>query len=62
MLRLEYRRDLLAVQKLAADNSTAFVPETEVVKRWWAQMANLMECNPDNSPVVEPLKKVFHLE
>jgi len=53
---------LFAVQKLADDNSATRLPETEVVKRWWAHMADLMECHPDNSPVTGPLTEVFHLE
>jgi len=53
---------LFAVQKLADDSSAALLPETEVVQRWWASIADLMECYPDNSPVTVPLKKIFHLE
>ena len=36
--------------------------ETEICKKWWAFMADIMETNPDNSPVSVPLKKVFHLD
>ena len=38
------------------------LPEAEVMKRWWAHMADIMEVNPDNSPVFTPLSHVFHLE
>jgi len=31
------------------------------MRRWWAFMADLMETNPDGSPVVEPLGEVFHM-
>lgn len=34
----------------------------DVVKKWWTYMQPLMETNPDNSPVVQPLKELFHLE
>lgn len=37
------------------------LPRTEIVKRWWAFMSDIMECNPDNSPVQVPLNMVFHL-
>jgi L-rhamnose mutarotase len=30
------------------------------MRQWWAYMADLMETNPDNSPVVVPLTRVFH--
>jgi L-rhamnose mutarotase len=36
--------------------------QTEVVKRWWAYMAPLMETHPDNSPVGIELKEVFHID
>ncbi|MGV3639033.1 MAG: L-rhamnose mutarotase, partial [Adhaeribacter sp.] len=32
-----------------------------VVQRWWAYMADIMETNPDNSPVAVALPEVFHL-
>lgn len=34
--------------------------ETEICKRWWDYMADVMEVNPDNSPVSTPLECVFH--
>jgi len=35
--------------------------DTEVCKKWWAYMADIMATNPDNSPVSVDLKEVFHL-
>jgi L-rhamnose mutarotase len=32
------------------------------VKKWWKYMADIMDSNPDNSPVVVPLKEVFHMD
>lgn len=32
-----------------------------VNRKWWDYMADLMETNPDNSPVSEDLYMVFHL-
>ena len=37
------------------------LPQTETVKRWWAYMADIMDTNPDNSPISVPLKEVFYL-
>ncbi|MDR1578740.1 MAG: L-rhamnose mutarotase [Synergistaceae bacterium] len=31
-------------------------------KKWWDYMADIMETNPDNSPVSREMKPVFHLE
>ena len=36
--------------------------ETDICRKWWDYMADIMETNPDNSPVSIDLKKVFHLE
>ena len=53
---------LFAVQKLTDDNSSDDLPQTEIVKKWWAYMADIMETNPDNSPACITLKEVFHLD
>ena len=53
---------LFAVQKLADNHSAGDLPSHPVVKRWWAYMADLMDTNPDNSPVSLPLREVFHAD
>jgi L-rhamnose mutarotase len=35
-------------------------PPDSVVWQWWAMMAPLMEVNPDNSPVTEPVELMFY--
>ncbi|MEI7829817.1 MAG: L-rhamnose mutarotase [Prolixibacteraceae bacterium] len=51
---------LFAVQ-IQSENSTAdLLPQTEIVKKWWKYMAEIMETNPDNSPVSLQLIEVFH--
>ncbi|HQL50641.1 MAG TPA: L-rhamnose mutarotase [Kiritimatiellia bacterium] len=52
---------LFAVQKLSEANTAAWLPQTEVMQKWWAYMAPLMEVNPDNSPVCTELPEIFHL-
>jgi len=52
---------LFAVQKLAENNTAAALPQTDVVKKWWAFMSPLMDVNPDHSPVCTDLPEVFHL-
>lgn len=37
------------------------LPEHPVMKKWWAYMCDIMDTNPDNSPVSIPLKEVFYL-
>ena len=53
---------LFAFQKLSEQNTADDLPNTEIVKKWWAYMADIMETNSDNSPVVTPLKEVFHMD
>ena len=37
------------------------LPSNPVMQKWWAYMKDIMESNPDNSPVSTPLKEVFYL-
>ena len=53
---------LFAVQKLSEGNTAAGLPDSPLVRKWWSYMAPLMEVHPDNSPVIKPLKEVFHLD
>ncbi len=36
--------------------------DTEINRKWWDFMADIMETNPDNSPVTVDLVPVFHLD
>ena len=36
--------------------------ETAINRKWWDYMADIMETNPDNSPVSKDLELVFHLD
>ena len=38
------------------------LPAHPVMQKWWAWMKDIMDSNPDNSPVSVPLQHVFHLE
>ncbi|MDB4920115.1 L-rhamnose mutarotase [Mucilaginibacter sp.] len=53
---------LFAVQKLNSEASSQNLGNEAIVKKWWNYMADLMDVNEDNSPVVVNLEKVFHLE
>ena len=35
---------------------------TEICRKWWHFMADIMETNPDESPVAKDLDAVFHLD
>ena len=36
--------------------------DTAINRKWWDFMADIMETNPDNSPVSVDLQNVFHLD
>lgn len=36
--------------------------DTQICRKWWDYMADIMEVNPDNSPVTIPLPEVFHMD
>ncbi len=52
---------LFAVQQQNGKSSQN-LGDTEIVKRWWAYMADIMETNPDHSPISKNLEQVFHLD
>lgn len=51
---------LFAIQKLSENNTADNLANTDIVKKWWDYMSDIMEVNPDNSPVVIGLNEVFH--
>lgn len=53
---------LFAVQKLEEDHTSNQLSELPIMKKWWDHMADIMEVNPDNSPVAVPLEEVFHMD
>ena len=53
---------LFAVQKQSGDQGSQDLGNNPVVRKWWDYMADIMESNPDHSPVTIPLTEVFYLE
>jgi len=53
---------LFAYQEQSGEASSQDLGTEEIVKKWWKYMADIMETNPDNSPVTVPLEQVFFLE
>ena len=37
------------------------LPQHPVMQKWWLYMKDIMESDPDNSPVSIPLQEVFYL-
>ncbi len=57
----EETSDLFGVLKLAEGSTMDDLPNHPVMQRWWSYMRDIMETNPDHSPVSTPLKEVFYL-
>lgn len=52
---------LFGVLKAEDPSALNDLPSKPVMQKWWAYMKDIMESNPDNSPVSIPLKEVFYL-
>ena len=53
--------DLFGYIEIVDEELWARGAETAINKKWWNFMADIMETNPDNSPVVTNLQTIFHL-
>lgn len=52
---------LFGVLKAEVPATLNNLPANPVMKRWWTYMKDIMETNPDDSPVSIPMKEVFYL-
>lgn len=57
----EETNDLFAILSIDDAAKLDALPDNPVQKKWWAYMKDIMETNPDNSPVRKTLKEVFYL-
>jgi L-rhamnose mutarotase len=55
-------RDLFAYAEIESEERWAAIASTEVCRRWWRHMKEVMPANPDDSPVSSELREVFHIE
>ena len=55
-------RQLFAYVEIDDELRWNAIAETEVCKKWWAYMGDIMPSNPDNSPVCLDLPEVFHID
>ena len=44
------------------DHQMDDLPTHDVMKKWWAHMADIMVSHSDNEPVVTDLATVFHMQ
>lgn len=55
-------RELFGYAEIEDDKRWSAIADTDVCKKWWAHMKDLMPSNPDDSPVSRELKEVFHID
>ena len=54
--------ELFAYAEVESEERWQAIARTEVCRRWWRHMRELMPSNPDDSPVTRELREVFHLQ
>ena len=52
---------LFAFQKVSGEGGSQDLAQNSIVKKWWDFMADIMEVNPDNSPISTQLEEVFYM-
>ena len=54
---------LFAYQECSGEGNSQDTTDVDpITQKWWDMMADIMEVNPDNSPVTIPIEEVFHLD
>jgi L-rhamnose mutarotase len=53
--------DLFAYAEIESEERWEAIAGTDVCRRWWSHMSELMPSKPDGEPVSRPLREVFHL-
>lgn len=54
--------DLFGYAEIDSEERWSAIGATDVCRRWWRHMRDLMPSNPDDSPVAKDLREVFHIE
>jgi L-rhamnose mutarotase len=52
---------LFAYMEYESEELERAIADTEICRRWWDYMKDIMETNEDHSPVTRDLLEVFHL-
>jgi L-rhamnose mutarotase len=54
-------RALFGYAEVESEEHWQAVAATDVCRRWWRYMADVMPTNPDSSPVAREMREVFHI-
>lgn len=55
-------RQLFGYVEIENEARWTAIASTDVCKRWWKYMGDVMPSNPDNSPTGSDLREVFHID
>lgn len=55
-------RQLFGYAEIEDEERWNAIAQTDVCRRWWKHMSDIMPAHPDHSPVATNLKEVFHIE
>ena len=53
--------DLFGYAEIECEEQWDAIASTDVCRRWWSHMRDLMPTNPDDSPISRDLHEVFHI-
>jgi len=53
--------DLFAYAEIESEGQWESIGQTDVCRRWWQHMRELMPTKPDGEPIARSLDEVFHL-
>jgi L-rhamnose mutarotase len=54
--------DLFGYVEVEDESRWKAIAATEVCRRWWSHMRDVMPSNPNHSPVSRELREVFHIQ
>jgi L-rhamnose mutarotase len=55
-------QDLFGYIEVVSEEQWAAIGTTDVCRRWWRHMREIMPARADDSPVTRDLREVFHIE
>ena len=54
--------DLFGYAEIEDEARWQAIASTDVCRRWWRHMREIMPANPDDSPIASDLREVFHID
>ena len=58
----ESTHQLFGYAEIESEERWAAIAKTEICRKWWQYMKDIMPSNPDGSPIAHDLREVFYLE